>query len=58
MAQNPTPDDLRRLEGLTFIFLEEGAGAARDGLPLTANPYRPQVAQHLLWVEGWKSVQE
>ena len=51
-ATEPDSSDLKRLQGLTFVFFEDGADAARHRRPVTANPYTSGMAQHWLWVEG------
>ncbi len=55
MTAEEHPNNDRHLEGLRFVFWMEGVDACRRGLPVTDNPYRPEVKQHVLWEEGWRS---
>jgi hypothetical protein len=41
---------------LGCLFLIEGEGARRAGLPLQSNPYCRASQQHELWVIGWLEI--
>ena len=39
-----------------FVLNLEGETAALAEEPMSANPYEPNTAYHVAWLEGWRSV--
>ncbi len=39
-----------------FVLNLEGETAALAGKPVSANPFEPDTAYHVAWLEGWRSV--
>lgn len=37
----------------TFLAALEGQEAAREGQPISANPYEPGTLDRLQWLSGW-----